>query len=100
MNFLRSLRLHLAWGLVRHGYHWVPTNQAQGRPRQVGPAYPKTRRPVSGPNRPSWQPTQPFEDLPEESPNDLIQHDLKTWHTRQDLSGFRPKKIDRIWQVM
>jgi hypothetical protein len=39
MTFLRSLRLHLAQGLVRHGYPWVPTNQAHGCPRQVGPAY-------------------------------------------------------------
>jgi hypothetical protein len=31
--------LHLARGLVRHGYPWVPTDQAHGRPRQVGPAY-------------------------------------------------------------
>jgi hypothetical protein len=23
---------------VRHGYPWVPTDQAQGRPRQMGPA--------------------------------------------------------------
>jgi hypothetical protein len=35
---------------VRHGYPWVPTDHAHGRPRQVGPAYQKTRRPVSGPN--------------------------------------------------
>jgi hypothetical protein len=27
------------WDLVRHGYPWVPTDQAHGRPRQVGPAY-------------------------------------------------------------
>jgi hypothetical protein len=42
---------------VRHGYRWVPTDQAHGRPRQVGPTYQKTRRPVSGPNRPRWRPT-------------------------------------------
>jgi hypothetical protein len=24
---------------VRHGYPWVPTDQAHGLPRQVGPAY-------------------------------------------------------------
>jgi hypothetical protein len=63
---------------VRHGYPWVPTDQTHGRPRQVGPAYQKTRRPVSGPNRPSWQPARPPEDFPEDSPYDLIQHDLKT----------------------
>jgi hypothetical protein len=78
MAFLRSLRLHLARGLVRHGCPWVPTDLAHGRPRQVGPAYQKTRRPVSGPDRPSWQPTQPPEDLPEDSLDDLVQHDLKT----------------------
>jgi hypothetical protein len=98
MTFLRSLRLHLAQGLVRHGYPWVPTDQAHSRPRQVDPAYQKTRRPVSGPNRPSWQPTRPPEDLQEDSSNDLVQHDLKTWRTRQDLGGFRPKQIDGIWQ--
>jgi hypothetical protein len=98
MTFLRSLCIHLARGLVRHGYPWVPTNRAHGRPRQVGPAYQKTRRPVSGPNQPSWQPTRPLEDLPKESPDDLIHHDLKTWRTRQDLGGSRPKKTDEIWQ--
>jgi hypothetical protein len=98
MTFLRSLRIHLARGLVRHGYPCVSTDQAHGRPRQVGPAYKKTRRPVNGPNRPSWRPTRPHEDLPEDSPDDLIYHDLKTWRTRQDLGGLRPKQIDRIWQ--
>jgi hypothetical protein len=91
MAFLRSLRLHLARGLMRHGYPWVPTDQAHDRPRQVGPACQKTRRPDSGPNRPSWQPTRPLEDLQEDSPNDLVKHDLKTWRTRQDLGEFRPK---------
>jgi hypothetical protein len=88
MAFLRSLRLYLARGLVTHGYPWVPTDQAHGRPRQVGPAYQKTHRPVSEPNRPSWRPTQPPEDPPEDSLDDLIQSDLMTWCTRQDLSGF------------
>jgi hypothetical protein len=37
-------------GCVRHGYPWVPTDQAHGRPRQVSPAYQKTRGPVCGPN--------------------------------------------------
>jgi hypothetical protein len=64
-------------GLVRHGYPWVPTDQAHGHPRQVGLAYQETRRPVNGPNRPSWRPTRPPEDLPEDSPYDLIQNDLK-----------------------
>jgi hypothetical protein len=83
---------------VRHGYPWVPTDQAHGHPRQVGPGYQKTRRPDSGPNQPSWRPTRPPEDLPEDSPDDLIQHDLKIWCTRQDLGGFRLKLIDGIWQ--
>jgi hypothetical protein len=68
MTFLRSLRLHLTRELVRHGYPWVPTDEAHGRPRQVGPAYQKTRQPVSGPNRPGWRPTRPLEDLLEDSP--------------------------------
>jgi hypothetical protein len=58
---------------VRHGYLWVPTDQAHCRPRQVGPAYQKTRRPVSGPNRPSLRPTRPPEDLLEDSLDDLFQ---------------------------
>jgi hypothetical protein len=52
---------------VRHGYPWVPTDQAHGCPRQVGPAYQKTRRPLSGPNQPSWWPTRPLENLPKDS---------------------------------
>jgi hypothetical protein len=98
MTFLRSLRLHLAQGLVRHGYPWVPTDQAHGRPRQMRPAYQKTHRLVSGPNRPSWPPTRPSEGLPKDSPDNLVQHDLKTRRTRQDLGGLRPKQIDGIWQ--
>jgi hypothetical protein len=70
-DFSKVVVPHLARGLVRHGYPWVPTDQAHGRPRQVGPAYQKTRRPVSGPNRPSWRPTRPPKDLPEDSPDDL-----------------------------
>jgi hypothetical protein len=71
---------------------WVslgPHRPGSRPPRQVGPSYQKTRRPVSGPNRPSWRPTRPPEDLPEDSPDDLVQHDLKTWRTRQDVGGFR-----------
>jgi hypothetical protein len=91
MTFLRSLRLHLARGLVRHGYPWVPTDQAHGRPRQVVLAYQKTRRPVRGPNRPSWRPTRPPIDLLEDAPDDLILYDLKTWHTRQRSRWISPK---------
>jgi hypothetical protein len=36
-----------------------------------------------------------FQKTPQD---DLVQHDLKTWRTRQDLGGFRPKQIDAIWQ--
>jgi hypothetical protein len=31
MTFLRSLRLHLPRGLVRHGYPWFPTDQVSTR---------------------------------------------------------------------
>jgi hypothetical protein len=75
------------WGIVRHGYLWVPTDQAHGRPRQVGPAYQEIHRPVNGPNRPSWRPTRPLEDLLEYFLDDLVHHDLKNWRTRQDLGG-------------
>jgi hypothetical protein len=78
MTFLSQLHLHLDRGLVGHGYPWVPTDQAHDRPRQVGLAHQKTRQPVSVPNRPSLRPTRPLEDLPEDSPDDLIPHDLKT----------------------
>jgi hypothetical protein len=99
-DLLRSLRLHLARGLVRHGYPWVPTDQAHVRPRQVGPTYLKTCQPVSGPNRPSWQPTRPPEDLLENSPrrpNPTRPQDL-VCKTRQDLGGLLLKQIDEIWQ--
>jgi hypothetical protein len=43
MTLSRSLRL------VRHGYPWLPIDQAHDSPRQVGPAHLKTRRPVSRP---------------------------------------------------
>jgi hypothetical protein len=38
-----------------------------------------------------------FQKIP---PDDLVYHDLKTWHTktRQDISGLRLKQIDGIWQ--
>jgi hypothetical protein len=49
VTFLRSLCLHLARGLVRHGYPWVPTDQAHGCPRQVGPTYQKIRPPIKWP---------------------------------------------------
>jgi hypothetical protein len=63
----------------------------------VGPVYQKTRQPVSGPNRPSWRPTRPPEDLPEDSLDDLIHHDLKTC-VQDKTSVVRPKQIDGIWQ--
>jgi hypothetical protein len=63
---------------VRHGYPWVPTDQAHDRPREVGPAYKETQRLVSGPNRPSWRSTRPPEDPPEDFLDDLVHHDLKT----------------------
>jgi hypothetical protein len=59
MTLLRLLRLHIARGLVRHGYPWVPPDLVHGRPQQVGPAYQKTRRLDSGPNRPYLWATRP-----------------------------------------
>jgi hypothetical protein len=35
----RGVRAKIENPTVRHGYPWVPTNQAHDRPRQVGPAY-------------------------------------------------------------
>jgi hypothetical protein len=56
---------------VGHGYPWVPTDQAHSHLRQVCPAYQKTRRHDSGPNRPDLWSTRLPEDLPEDSPGDL-----------------------------
>jgi hypothetical protein len=100
MTFLRLMCLHLTRGLVGHGYPWVPTDQAHGRPRQVGPTYQKTHQPDSGPNRPSWWPTRPPEDIPEDSQDDLIQNDHKTWPTRQDIGGFRPRRSTNMASVV
>jgi hypothetical protein len=58
----------------------------------------KTCRPISGSNRPNWWLARPHEDLLVDSPDDPIHHDLKTWRTRQDHGGLRPKQIDGIWQ--
>jgi hypothetical protein len=60
-----------------------------------------TRRPTDlsvGPTDLVGGPHDPLKTFLEDSPDDLIHHDLKTWRTRQDLSGFRPKQIDVIWQ--
>jgi hypothetical protein len=83
LGLLRLLRLHLAQGLVRHGYPWVPTDLAHGHPREVGLAYQKTRWPDSGPNQPSWWRTRPPEDLSEDSLSELIQNNYKTWQTEK-----------------
>jgi hypothetical protein len=43
------------WQTVRHGYPWVPTDQAHSRFRQVGPTHQKIHRHVSRPTRPdTW----------------------------------------------
>jgi hypothetical protein len=62
-----------------------------------------TRRPADvsvGPINLVGDPHDLLKTFLEDPPDDLIQHDLKTWRTRQDLGGFRPKQIDRIWQAM
>jgi hypothetical protein len=104
MLFDLSIALRLCHDLSKVAAHtpcsgacetWVPLGPhrwGHGRPRQVSPAYQKTRRPVSGPNQPNWRPTRPPEDLPEDSPDNLIQNDLKNWRTRQDISGFRLRR--------
>jgi hypothetical protein len=76
---------------VRHGYPWVPTDQAHDRPRQVGPAYQKTHRPDSRPNKLSWSPTRPPEDLLEDSRRPGV----------QDKTSVDSDQTDRrIWQVL
>jgi hypothetical protein len=49
MTSSRPLRLHVDRGLEKHGYPWIPTDKGLNPPRQAGPTYQKTRRPVSGP---------------------------------------------------
>jgi hypothetical protein len=43
MSCLKEVSLNVENLPVRRGYPWVPTDQAHGRPRQVGPACQKTR---------------------------------------------------------
>jgi hypothetical protein len=64
---------------VRHGYPWVPTDQAHGHPRQVGPAHRKTHRPDSGPNKPDLWPRRPSKRFLQA----IIRY--KTWSARQDV---------------
>jgi hypothetical protein len=62
-----------------------------------------TRRPTDlsvGPTDLVGCPHDLLNTFQKDSPDNLVQHDLKTSHTRQDLGGFRPKQIDRIWQAM
>jgi hypothetical protein len=70
---------------------WVPLGPQRpgSRPSPTsGSGLIEDRRPVSGPNRPSWQPTGPPEDLTEDFRDDLIHHDLKTQRTEQDLVDY------------
>jgi hypothetical protein len=60
-----------------------------------------TRRPADlsvGPTDLVGSPHDLLKDLPEDSPDDQIQHDLNTWRTRQrqDLGGLCLKQIDGI----
>jgi hypothetical protein len=69
---------------------WVPLgpHRPGSWPCPTSTAYQKTHRPVSGPNRPNWQPTRPPKDLPEDSLDDLIHYDLQTRCTEQDLVDY------------
>jgi hypothetical protein len=60
-----------------------------------------TRRPADlsvGPTDLIDTPYDLLKSLQKIPPEDLIQHDLKTWRTRQDLGGLRLKQIDGICQ--
>jgi hypothetical protein len=79
---------------VRHGYPWVPTDQAHDRPQQVGSAYQKTRRPVSGPDWPkvahmtSWRPSRRFPRRPyPERPQDLAYKTRHRWIPTKQIDG-------------
>jgi hypothetical protein len=77
---------------VRHRYPWVPTDQAHGRPRQVGPAYQKNRRPNSGPGRPSWRPTRSSRRFPirpyRERQQDLACKTRYRWIATKQIDGY------------
>jgi hypothetical protein len=57
------LRLHVDWGLDRHGYPWVPTDQCPRGPCQVGPTYQKPNQPASGPRDLIYDPGDPRRPL-------------------------------------
>jgi hypothetical protein len=109
MLFDLSIALRLRHDLSKVAAHtprsgtcetWVPLgpHQPGSRPSTTSGSGLLEDPRLSGPNRPCWRPTRPLEDFLEDSQDDLIHHDLKTRLTRQDLSGFCPKQIDRIWQ--
>jgi hypothetical protein len=81
-------------GLVKHRYPYVPTDKAHGRPRQVGPAYQKTRQPDSEPNRPDLWPTRPPKDLPVDF------HTTLSATTRLGLSGGFRQAAQDIWKQL
>jgi hypothetical protein len=70
----------------------------------VGLAYQKTRRPVSGPNRPSWRPARPPEDLPEDSserPQYLTYKTRHQWIPTKQIDGYgKSCNIDLGLQVV
>jgi hypothetical protein len=87
MTFLRSLRLHLGRGLVRHGTPGSPLTRLTAVPdKWVRP----TGRPADlsvGPSDLIGCPHDLLKTLQKIPPNDLIQLDLKTWRTRQDKTS-------------
>jgi hypothetical protein len=85
---------------VRHGYPWVPSTRLTVVPDKWVQS---TRRPADlsvGPTDLVGSPQDLLKTFQKIPLDDLIHHDLKTWRTRQDLGGFRPKQIDRIWHMM
>jgi hypothetical protein len=82
-----ALRLHhdlykVAAPTPRSGAYetWVPLG-----PHPPGSRSSQTHRHISGPHRPNWQPTRPPENLPKDSPDDLVE-------TRRQL-GVQDKEV-------
>jgi hypothetical protein len=82
-------------------YPWVPTDQAHCHPRQVGPAYQKTRRPDSGPNRPivgsPHDLLKTFQKIPEKT---LSGTTLRLSVQDKTIGGFRPSRSTDMASVV
>jgi hypothetical protein len=82
----------LRWASTLNPKHFLvplgPHRPGSRSPPTTGFGLPEDPLTCIGPNRPNWPPTRPPEDHPENSPDDLIHHELKTRRTEQDLMDY------------